>query len=211
MKWYLLNILVMRLKNFSIFIMSMDWITNSNYNEVPKTWLKSLVCACHIFSTIWLLMVVTENIDNLARISSCTSWNDFFIRGPLFECRQLGWIYMKCWKCEQVMSRSTSLNLTGRCRIKLRVQTLRSGHVLMNRMTQLWQGCKKGYKSGNTNEDTATVASPLGHGPSALNRAMTILHSITSDLLTTWISGISCTISCSCTVKVFHTVPCHAR
>ena len=56
-------------------------------------------------------------------------------------------------------------------------------------------GTKKGYKSGNTNEDTATVASPLGHGPSASNRAMTILHSITSDLPTTWISGISCTIS----------------
>ena len=33
-------------------------------------------------------------------------------------------------------------------------------------------------------KDTATVASPLGHGPSALNRAMTTLHSITSDLLT---------------------------
>ena len=72
-------------------------------------------------------------------------------------------------------------------------------------------GTKKGYKSGNTNEDTATVASPLGHGPSSSNRAMTILHSITSDLPTTWISGISCTISRSCTVKIFHTVPCHAR
>ena len=31
---------------------------------------------------------------------------------------------------------------------------------------------------------------------------MTILHSISSDLPTTWISGISCTISRSCTVKV---------
>ena len=72
-------------------------------------------------------------------------------------------------------------------------------------------GTKKGYKSGNTNEDTATVAIPLGHGPSASNRAMTILHSITSDLPTTWISGISCTISRSCTVKISHTVPCHAR
>ena len=70
-------------------------------------------------------------------------------------------------------------------------------------------GTKKGYKSGNTNEDTATVASPLGHGPSASNRAMTI--SITSDLPTTWISGISCTISRSCTVTISHTVPCHAR
>ena len=31
---------------------------------------------------------------------------------------------------------------------------------------------------------------------------MTILHSISSDLTTTWISGISCTISRSCTVKI---------
>ena len=31
---------------------------------------------------------------------------------------------------------------------------------------------------------------------------MTILHSFLSDLPTTWISGISCTISRSCTVKI---------
>ena len=53
-----------------------------------------------------------------------------------FECRQLSftWSAEINKSCEQVMSRSTSLNLAGPCRTKLRVQTLRSGQVLMNRM-----------------------------------------------------------------------------
>ena len=49
---------------------------------------------------------------------------------------------------------------------------------------------------------TLQLLRALGHGPSALNRAVTILHSISSDLPATWISGISCTISRSCTVKI---------
>ena len=65
------------------------------------------------------------------------SWNDFFIRGPFFGCRQLCLNSHGVLKVRTVMSRSTSLNLAGRCRTKLRVQTLRSGQVLMNRMSQL--------------------------------------------------------------------------
>ena len=107
-------------------------------------------------------------------------WNDFFIRGPFSSADSFDGFTLSAdinKSCEQVMSRSTSLNLAGPCRTKLRVQTQRSGQVRMNRMvqtSQLRQGRKKGYKSRNTNEDTATVASPLWHGPSALNRAMTI-------------------------------------
>ena len=139
---------------------------------------------------------MTKKIDQFLRhwVIDRRIWNDFFIRGSFFKCRQL------------------CLNSHG-------VLKVRTGHESIKQSQPCWalphqaKGSNTDIRSssGNTNEDTATVASSLGHGPSALNRAMTILHSISSDLPTTWISGISCTISRSCTVKVSHTVPCHAR
>ena len=70
------------------------------------------------------------------------NWNDFFIRGPFLSADSFDgftWSAEINKSCEQVMSRSTSLNLAGPCRTKLRVQTLRSGQVLMNRMVQTSQ------------------------------------------------------------------------
>ena len=149
---------------------------------------------CFSMHLLWM----TEKIDYFLRYLVFVgmvsfSVDPFWVQTVLLEFTWSAESANRSWVCQPVST------LLGVAAPSLGFEHWESGQVLMNRMSQLWQGCKKGYKSGNTNEDTATVASPLGHGPSASNRAMTIIHSITSDLPTTWISGISCTISRSCT------------
>ena len=39
---------------------------------------------------------ISHGLNKLVTERQMYNWNDFFIRGPLFECRQLGWIHMKC-------------------------------------------------------------------------------------------------------------------
>ena len=76
-------------------------------------------------SCIWWVSILNRSPCSMVMLillqhSHCTFWNDFFIRGPFLNADSFAWILMECWKCEQVMSRSTSLNLAGRCRSKLR-------------------------------------------------------------------------------------------